>query len=489
MTTPELAGPHPGETRQGTYSAPGALNALALEIPPETLRQAAQRMLRDAEARALTIEGSDKVARPISLALRPRLVTAEQRSYIHRLVWQLRTALERAIELRRSSAQVRRLLPLDPDEESWFRLGEGAGGATPGAVRPERIFMRFDAIASLGGPDWRDSIRVIEPNVVGIGGIRYSPLAEALVLEHLVPLYAGLAPGFECAPNDDVRELLWDELVSHARGLGAAAGETTVALVDDKTLYSGPGECGFLTAILRARGRRAVYADPRELEIAGGEIRACGERVDVVFRFLDSQDLSAIEARGEGLSALRRAFARGAAVPSSGGDIEHKGVLELFTSAAWEGSFTRAQVALFHRHVPWTRVVFDRRTTGPDGAEVDIAEFVRARRESLVLKPNRGSGGEGVHLGGETPPGRWDAVLGEALARPASYVVQSECPCDLQGYPVVQPDGSVGIESLHAVCGFFAAAGGLGIFGRVSRERVVNIHRGGGIVAFLAEGP
>jgi len=74
---------------------------------------------------------------------------------------------------------------------------------------------------------------------------------------------------------------------------------------------------------------------------------------------------------------------------------------------------TPVEREVVRRHVPWSRLVADERTTyrGESGRLLAIAA---ARRDSLVLKPVDGSQGRGVCLGRCTAPGEWRRLLDES---------------------------------------------------------------------------
>ena len=149
---------------------------------------------------------------------------------------------------------------------------------------------------------------------------------------------------------------------------------------------------------------------------------------------------------------------------------------------------------LFRRHVLWTRVLGDRRTTLPDDKEGDLLDYARRNRELLVLKPNRAYGGTGVMLGAATGEGEWEKALQGAVLQAdnpeQSWVVQSATRLPVHEFPVVGPDGRVFGEPFYAVMGFAATENGLGTMCRVSQKQVVNVAQRGGLAAVLeAEAP
>ncbi|MCP5153117.1 MAG: hypothetical protein H6983_03060 [Ectothiorhodospiraceae bacterium] len=420
----------------------------------------------------------------IEVALRPRLMDLAGRGYVHHAAWQIRTALRRVVRLAALDPRVAAVLPLADDEADWLaryrRLDPSYGSA-----RSERIFCRLDALGRLDGPGWREGLRFIEVNVVGIGGMSYSPPAEQALMEAVIPALAELDPDLEFDSNHDPRWLLLDELHHQARAVGVR-GTPTVALVDDRTLYTLGGELGRLLDFFTAHGVPAVYCDPRELEVGrDGALVAAGRPVDVIYRFLELRDLVAMEAGGARLDALRVAFARNCVVPSVGGDLEHKSVLELLSDPLWADAFEPETRQVMAEHVLWTRLLRERRTTAPDRTEIDLVPWVDRNRERLVIKPNRACGGEGVVIGRVVDAGVWRDALQVALSTPDTHVVQEAAATDVEPFPVLDADGGCELVPMCCAVGLFPGRRGLGVFGRYAPGPVVNIQAGGGIAPFL----
>src|SRR4029453_17658305 len=143
----------------------------------------------------------------------------------------------------------------------------------------------------------------------------------------------------------------------------------------------------------------------------------------------------------------------------------------------------------FRRHVLWTRLLADRRTTLPHDKEGDLLEYTRKNRDLLVLKPNRAYGGTGVMIGAAIEQGDWEAALQKAVLSADnpenSWVVQTATRLPVHEFPVVGPDGRVFGEPFYAVMGLAATDKGLGTICRVSQKQVVNVAQRGGLAAVL----
>jgi len=419
----------------------------------------------------------------LPLMCRPLLMDLSCRGYVHHVTWQIRMGLRRLINLMAVHPEVAELVPLPPEEEDWLSRYrrplthyEHPGGP--------RLFCRLDALVSFDGPGWRDTMKVMETNGIASGGIMYAPAAEELFMELVAPLITGDEDELALDRNADPRRLLYEELLRHARSLGTR-GPPVIALVDDKSLYTFGGEFGRLNAYYEKQGYTCLYVDPQEIEVdRGGRLHAQGQVVDLCFRFLDLPELVELEARGQDLTGVRHAFSQNLMVPSVGGDLEHKSVLELFTNPDFAPLFSSEQRRVFLDHVLWTRLLFERRTTLPDGKAVDLVEHARTHQEALVLKPNRGSGGEGVVMGAYVSPSEWQDSLDKALSRPKSHVVQSAATPQVQSFPE-RVSEELRLGPYYSTAGFFPCRTGLGVFGRYAKHPVVNLQQGGGVVPFL----
>ncbi|HZP07799.1 hypothetical protein [Methyloceanibacter sp.] len=448
-----------------------------------------ERLRADARANLMVYE-HEGVEEPIRLMLRPLLVMQEQLSYVHHVCLQLIEALKRVPDLYLADERIRKILAITPDEERWFR-----DSWTEAHSRFNSIYGRLDAVCDFTGAGWQDSLHFMEPNLSSVGGIHFAPVAEQLVMRDIMPTLLGHDPGLVVEMPRDQRDLFIQVLIDHARTIGRESCQ--LCFVEAKYVHDGPNEQSVLSDYLSRRHNLTIaHADPRELRAEGDEVYYEDVRIDVAYRDYELRELIALEKEiGRPLDAMRLLFRQNRVVSSIVGDFDHKSCFEILSDPViGERYFSADDRRLFRRHVLWTRVVGDRRTTLPDDREGDLLEHVRKNRELLVLKPNRAYGGTGVMIGPATEQGAWEEAIEKAVVLAddpeQSWVVQSATRLPVHEFPVVGPDRRIFGEPFYAVMGFAATENGLGTMCRVSQKQVVNVAQRGGLAAVLeAEAP
>src|SRR4030095_12533763 len=91
------------------------------------------------------------------------------------------------------------------------------------------------------------------------------------------------------------------------------------------------------------------------------------------------------------------------------------------------------QLSAIARHIPWTRVMENRKTRGPDATEIDLVPWVSHNKDRLVLKPNDDCGGKGIVLGWTVDQRAWDEAIQTAIALP--HVVQQKVKLPREAFP------------------------------------------------------
>jgi hypothetical protein len=447
--------------------------------PPADLAEAFRRMREGATARHLDYF-MDGVVQTIRVFPCPITILPDEVAYVHQVVRTLHEALVRLPELYTADPTVRGILRLEPEEDEWLR-----GCWRPGERTRNPVFGRLDALVDYTSPVWKDTFKFVEPNLTGIGGLHLIPSVEEILAETIVPLLAAQDHGLRLERLTDARELLQEELTAQLAAVGRPGG--TVCFVEPKYELEGIDEQRRLVEYLHDRhGMTTLHADPSELRMRNGEVYFEDVRVDLVYRDYSVLDLVELERDGVDVTPMRTLFRENRVVSSIGAELDHKACWEIFTDPEIAGRhFDEASRRCFHRHVLWTRVLAERRTTLPDGEAGDLLPFARDARETLVLKPSRGYGGDGVVIGQTLSAAEWNQALDAALADTELWVVQSLAHIPVLEVPTLSEDGSLQPEMYYHVMGYASGPSGLAILARASQRQVVNVAQRGGMAAVM----
>ncbi len=431
------------------------------------LRRAVVERSRESE---LTYTQEDGTTEIMPILLAPAVLQRHDLAYLHRICRVLMGAFERTVAARRSDPLVREVLPLDPAEEEWLRLGP---------ARPGPVLGRFDLNIDPAAGGAR-AAALLELNGCAVGGIHYGPATTDTVLTQLRALDA--AGGRRLRPSPAMSDVWLEVCAAHARRLGRRG--LSLVWLEDRDWEAGITEGPTLVGRLGRMGHPASVCDPRQLSLRRGELHLGRRRVDIVYRGIELRDILLIEAEAGPLHALREAVRRGQVLSPIAGDLDHKSLLEVWSSQRFARRFTPAERAVFRRHVPWTRLLGERFTDGPDGRRVDLPAHASRNRARLVLKPNRACGGEGVLIGRDTPAARWERAIAAALRGEAPAVVQTWIPGATLRSPVVR-GAAVELERYYTNYGLLTSPRRIGILGRAAPFPVVNVSRGGGVLGVL----
>ncbi len=142
----------------------------------------------------------------------PITVLPDQLSYIHFVSLTIHNALKRLPELYLQDFAVRDVLRISPGEEEWLWKCWDLGQREQNPV-----FGRLDAMIDFTSPMWKDSLRFVEPNLSGIGGLHLVPTAERIVADLVLPVLQEHDPQLQLTVGKDIRELLMQEVARSPR--------------------------------------------------------------------------------------------------------------------------------------------------------------------------------------------------------------------------------------------------------------------------------
>ncbi|HEX3233983.1 MAG TPA: hypothetical protein VHR41_07280 [Gemmatimonadales bacterium] len=416
---------------------------------------------------------------PVRILPCPITVLPDQLAYLHHVTLVVQNALKRLPELYLHDLEVAEILRLPEDEERWLRE---CWGTSQEEHNP--IFGRLDAVVNFTTPMWKDSLRFVEPNLSGIGGLHMVPTSERLIAGIIVPALQGYDPELQLLRGQDMRDLLTQVILEHTAAVGVGQ---RLCLIEPKYSGQGPDEQGEVARYLRERhGLTVMHADPSELTLRGGRVWYGEDLVDVAYRDYSVGDLLDLQDEGIDIEPMRVLLRENRVISSIAAELDQKSCWEILSDMRLcQRYFTPEERLIFQRHIPWTRIVSDRRTMLPDGRQRGLLEYVRAGYEQLVLKPNRSYGGEGVVIGCAGTQASWVAALEAALDHRERWVVQQLVTLPVGEFPVLGPEDAVHTEPFYVVMGFAASDDGIAILARASQKQVVNVAQHGGLCGVM----
>jgi len=460
------------------YSMTNSLQKLFMALGEQEIKKLFKEVERAAQERGMIYEEEDGTARRVPLLLRPRLISRDQKNYFMSVCRHMNNAFLKLAKIYYSNPSLQYLLPFTPEEHQWFMKY-----FPKSAKSPHTLIARWDANTNFSGKKWKASFHFLEVNGVGIGGLHYSPTSERIILEIVVNSLRQLDKNLEIFLNDDVRQILLFELQSHLKSLGKR--RCHIGLIQDDRYKGGPLDFVFLQKFYESQGVRTEVIDPRDLRLKKDKIMGKNIELDILYRDSMLIELIDMEKEEGPLNAVHKAFEENLVVSGLAGELDHKSAFEFFSNPEFEKYFSTDEIKYFRRHIPWTRMIRETRTTDPNGKKADLIPYTVHQKENLVLKPNRGFGGEGILIGSLAALSEWESLLAKALQNPGSYAVQSRCAIRKKKFPMVNRHGRIVERNLNVVCGFIYSNFGLGILGRASMGNVVNVAQNGGMTTIM----
>ncbi|HYW14408.1 MAG TPA: hypothetical protein VE871_20750 [Longimicrobium sp.] len=247
-------------------------------------------------------------------------------------------------------------------------------------------------------------------------------------------------------------------------------------------------EFQFFRDYFRAHGIQAEIHDPRECEYREGKLVAPGGFViDLIYKRVLIDEL--VLRMGMESPVVRAVRDRAVCMvnPFRCKIVYKKASLAVLGDERNADLFDADEMAAIQAHVPWTRVVEERRTE-KDGAPIDLLPWAAQNRQRLVLKPNDDYGGRGIVLGWLVSDDEWQATLRTALEAP--YVVQERIVLPTEPFPS-WVDGAVQVtDRMIDIAPYVTETSRVdGCLTRIATDPLLNVTAGGGssVSTFLVE--
>lgn len=410
-------------------------------------------------------------ARPLSSVLRPRFLTAAQYRFLQSRSQLLLQAFGRAYEAAMRDAELRAAFHLESWEERLIAFDPGFDDPSP-VSRLDAFFVHE-----------RGGLRFTEYNAETPAAAAYNDVLGEVFLG--LPVMRRFLRRFEVRPQP-ARHCVMHALVDAYRQWAGTRTKPRIVILDWREV---PTYSEFLITAeyLRSQGFECTIADPRDTEYRNGRFYAGGVEADLIYKRVL---ISELVARGGMDHPVIRAVSDRAVCmvnPFRCKLLHKKASLAVLSDERRSDLFTAEQRECIEAHIPWTRVVEDRRTRH-GGRDIDLLPWLEENRENLVLKPNDEYGGTGIVLGWEVDAEGWRTAVRAALDAPT--IVQERVAIPREVYPIIT-DGAVRLEERILDTAPFIFHGTMvdGCLTRLSTESLVNVTAGGGssLATFVVE--
>lgn len=369
------------------------------------------------EARQLSAGG-----RLLCPFLRPNFVTQKQYDSLVKTGEALISAVDRMLRLALASPQLLSIMQLFPAEKMLAAIDPG--------YEMSEVSTQLDLQIQNG------SLHVMQYNADALSGAAYA--------EGLSDLF------YDCPPVKEFRRrynltrmggkkpFLDALLKAYKMFAGAKAKKPNIAILEFRNI-SGRSEYEIFRDYFRAAGYDTEMVSPDQLEYRNGVLRANLESrgqfdINLIYRRVSAQEFLLRFTLNHPLVQAYR-DRKVCIVNSFRSELSHKkAMFALLTEDGLTAKFPQNERKAIKEHVPWTRVVRAGKATHGNQS-VDLLEFIKQHRETLVLRPNDEYSDLHSFVGYEHDDGSWARAIREAQRSP--YVVQEGVPPARTVFPLM----------------------------------------------------
>jgi uncharacterized circularly permuted ATP-grasp superfamily protein len=358
--------------------------------------------------------------RPATPVLRPHFITKRQYENMVKAAESLYSALHRVQEMALGNHQLMNRMQLLPAEKMLAAIDPG---------------YPFLSVTELLDTNLHNgSLRFTDYNAETPAGIAYS--------EALSNLFYDAPPVKEFRKKYSLTKLgggkfLLQALLKAYKEFGSKNKKPNIAILEFRQPFQKDAapENLAVAEMFRREGCAAEVVAPEHLEYRNGVLRKGDFPIEVIYRKMKVQEFLIRFDLGH---PLVRAYRDKAVciVNSFRSELaQKKAIFDLLTDEAITEGFPLAERKAIREFVPWTRVVRAAQTTHK-GTSIDLLDYIRSNRQTLILKPNDDSAETPVYVGSRMDDSAWDRAMKSALRDP--YVVQEVTEAATAQFPVLQ---------------------------------------------------
>jgi uncharacterized circularly permuted ATP-grasp superfamily protein len=402
--------------------------------------------------------------RALCTVLRPNFYTPDQFQYLKSETEILCSAFAKAHAAAMSNAKIREQFFLRPWEEEMAQLHP-----------PEQIPWSTSRLDSFFSEE-HGTLQFVEYNAETPAGIAYEDVLANTFLE--LPVMKMFQEKYDVRPLA-VRDHLVNALLeTYRQWLGKKPDHNPQIAIVDWDDVPTKNEHRLSQEWFEAHGIPSVLANPQSLEYRQGKLWAGDFRIDLIYKRVLGLEL--YEQLGPNNAIFQALRDRAVCISNSFQALilYKKCSLAFLSDEANQHLFTADEKRAISEHIPWTRIVSDRKTYYR-GNTTDLIRSIANHRESMVLKPNDAYGGKGVVLGWETSQPDWEKAIRTALEEP--HVVQEKVNVASEYFPFYA-EGHLRKNRLYVDADPFIFMGAQthGVLTRLSSASLLNVTTGHG---------
>lgn len=409
------------------------------------------------------------VSHPIALTpfIIPKAIIPKFKS-LAKAVYKFQLKLPNLYE--QNTNNIQELLPLDEQTKYWLRFYQSES-------QNKKLLIRLDLGFGISKNKSLYPI-IFENNSVALAGLYNHSIGVDLLKSLIFSLVFSPKERQSIQDPPDLLDFVYKWVMNGNRS------KPNVAFVESFPIEKNYGEIPRITENFFQRGIKTSYGHPIHLKIKGKKVVLGNTSVDFVYRDLAYRHLRSTAK--EDLRGFKTLLKQSKVAPGFSAEFSHKGILECFTSRRYHKFFTQKERKLFKVSVPWTRVIWDRRTEDLNGESIDLISYIKKHKNNLVIKPNLDAGGTGVVFGKDANWLCWNGLIKKALEKKGAWIVQRAVNLQTKSM-VYLKNSKLYFSECYFTFGVFYYPDEVGLHCRISPFKTANVARGGSLACVFVE--
>lgn len=305
--------------------------------------------------------------------------------------------------------------------------GEKMLAQIPARSTHSRVF------ASMKAHQQKGSFHICDYSACGLHSLVYPDRLADLFL-HLQALQSFAKGRYKLSKMGGLSCLL-DAIRQSWRDFGGCALPQIAILETSESIRSNSLDGQLLEEQLSAAGLLVKLVSPDQLEYAHNRLHAGGFRIDLMLRRLLTRELLTAHDLSHPLFTAYRDGTVCIINNFQSGLTQRRSLFELLADESILKNLSTSDAQFIRKHVPWTRVVGDRKVAYA-GQVTDLHQLALHKREHFILCPNDLFGGEQTFVGASMNQSAWERALRMATCMP--YVLQERAPVNHRSVPLYQ---------------------------------------------------